>query len=439
MTERVVSLSRFQADLSQSLAKRGKHLLESDQLAKEMASLEPLEAYFIIKELGVDDAGPLLRHATREQLQTFVDLDCWNDDHPDDVEIDAWLAPFAAQGPQALAEAFLKLDEELQVWFLRNSLYIWEPEEAESEPEPIRGLVRRTTDDGFFVIQHRSDTLREVDPMLVVSALYSVDLQEAFRLMTAARWELNSPLEEQAFQFRSARVESLGFPQRSEAMALFTPPPTAPRPPVLPKLTQRTPIPALYAAPLSEGSLLTRALEQVKNDDRLAFYEERLRNVINRAVVAYGRTPRDVRQAASIAERVRDVISLGLEHLLSPDEPLASPNDLGHGAAAAALLEQWDLADVFRHGHALVAPLRERALQIVADPVVAHELNRPETESEDYGPDRMDREFLRALADMPPTYAGWDTLQPSNRRAFANKREIEDAAQRLEAIAQKMG
>ena len=61
-------------------------------LARKVARLEPLEAYFIVKELGVSDAMPLLRFASAEQLQAIVDLDCWVEERPDPAELDAWLA-----------------------------------------------------------------------------------------------------------------------------------------------------------------------------------------------------------------------------------------------------------------------------------------------------------------------------------------------------------
>src|SRR5437867_3755631 len=101
----VVTLSRFRAELSRALSRRGKRMLEAADLSDQVQALEPLEAYFIVKELGVGDAAPILLHATFEQLKTFIDLDCWSGDRPNLQEIDAWLAVFAAEGFEALARA----------------------------------------------------------------------------------------------------------------------------------------------------------------------------------------------------------------------------------------------------------------------------------------------------------------------------------------------
>ncbi len=72
-----------------------------------MQALEPLEAYFIVKEVGLESALPILKAATPEQLQAFVDLDCWVNSTPDAIELDGWLSAFASEGPEALASAFV--------------------------------------------------------------------------------------------------------------------------------------------------------------------------------------------------------------------------------------------------------------------------------------------------------------------------------------------
>ena len=117
-----VSLARFRQDLSRSLSRRGKQLLESTNLAQAVSKLAPLETYFIVKELGIEDATPILLNASRTQIQTIIDLDCWTGDRPDPLDLDAWLAPFAALGKEALNLAFFTLDHELQIVFWPSPL-----------------------------------------------------------------------------------------------------------------------------------------------------------------------------------------------------------------------------------------------------------------------------------------------------------------------------
>ena len=72
--------SIIERDIERALSRRGKALLEAPDLARQVGELEPLEAYFMVKELGLESAVLILLAASEEQLKTFVDLDCWNQD-----------------------------------------------------------------------------------------------------------------------------------------------------------------------------------------------------------------------------------------------------------------------------------------------------------------------------------------------------------------------
>ena len=118
--------SIVERDIERALSRRGKALLEAPDLARQVGELEPLEAYFMVKELGLESAVLILLAASEEQLKTFVDLDCWNQDELSVEDLDAWLAPFAAIGPEPLVDAFNNLDEEIQHVFLKENLLIFE-------------------------------------------------------------------------------------------------------------------------------------------------------------------------------------------------------------------------------------------------------------------------------------------------------------------------
>jgi len=54
----IIELTPFRADLTRALARRGERLLASSELTDEVAALEPLEAYYIIREIGLEQALP---------------------------------------------------------------------------------------------------------------------------------------------------------------------------------------------------------------------------------------------------------------------------------------------------------------------------------------------------------------------------------------------
>ncbi len=416
----VITLSRFRADIARAFERRGKRLLEAADLAERVPALAPLEAYFIVKELGVADAGPILRHVSGEQLRVFVDLDCWQGDRPDAAEIDAWLAPFASLGKEALALAFLCLDSELQVVFLGESLQIHDARDGEP-PELGPDTPRWTTPDQFFIVDALEVDRREVHPFHLIEALYAHDLHEAFRLLTAVRWELKSPQEEEAYRLRCGRMEDLGFPSRQAALALFAPP-TAAATGSAPA-TEVTSLPALYADALVDASLFSRALGRVDDVALLRRLESGFVYLVNAAVVAYGEQPRDLAHVIEIAGRVRDTLSLGLEIEAGSDDQ-----------GAAQHLRRRPLGELFRVGHAEVMKLARTAAALAARPEVATWLER---DGGDHDPDHVDRAFLRALTAARPLHAGFDALAPGRNQAFATRGELSDATARLAALGRR--
>jgi len=192
-------------------------------------------------------------------------------------------------------------------------------------------------------------------------------------------------------------------------------------------------LPALYAKPLLDDALLTRALTQINDEALLARIECSLVYLINAAVVAYGENLQDLGHATDVAARARDTLSLGLEGLLSPAGPHPDVTAPATAAAAAKLLAQWHLHDIFRHGHAKAAQLGRAARALAADPVLAAWVER-QHEGNEYSEERSDRAFLRALLLPRPLLAGFDPLAPERLRAFASLRELADAEIRLDRV-----
>ncbi len=429
-----VHLSRFRADVSRALASRGKSLLTAPDLPARVRALEPLEAYFVVKELGVDDALPILRHTSPEQIQAFIDLDCWDGDQPDPIEIDAWLATFAAEGKASLAAAFSALEPEIQILFLKHAVRVWDAR-SDEVPPALKTTPRLTTPDGFFVIDANHSDRFEINVLSLLDGLYAHDVGEAFRLITAVKWELASPLAERAFQFRSNRLEDLGFPKPEDAHAIFAKPPAAPPPETLAPVPTR--LPAIYAAPLSESSLLARALGRIGEPELLTTAESDLVYLINAAVIAFGEGPKDIGHVTDVAERVRDTVSLGLEVLIAGAEPLPFPEGEQAADRAAALLRTWPVREVFRHGHQVVAHLRTTAAALAEDPEVRAWLATVETDATDYGAERRDRELVRALLLPAPLYAGFDPIVPEKRKAFGSRQEVAAAEAALDRLARR--
>jgi hypothetical protein len=450
--DNVVNLSRFRADATRALGRRGQALLMAADLPQQVAAMAPLEFYYVVKELGVEDGQAILQHGSAEQLQACCDMDCWDKDDFAPVELDAWLAGFMAQGKEALAHAFLQIDPELQVLFLAESLAIYDVR-SEPVPEMPDSVPYKQTLDAFFALYAVTEE-REVPPFLLVDALYAHSIDTAFALLTAAKWEVLSETTETAYQFRRGRLQDMGFVDPADAARLFAPPPRQLTPTVSAGVAaidspSGLRLPGLYAEALVDTSTrLGRALAHVSAAHMVARLQGELVALINMATVAYGNATRDLGGVLRVATYVRDTLSLGLEVLLhTPGEATAvveagAEGDVSGYAAdeadlqAAALVTQRPLVHVFQAGFAAVRPLHQAARTLVADPVVATWLDAGVHPDDD--PQGSDRAFLRSLAQGRPLWAGWDPLRPEQTRAWHSRADVAQCQARLDTLAGRL-
>ncbi|MDG4474711.1 DUF6178 family protein [Thiovibrio frasassiensis] len=440
MTEsNIIELTSFRADLARSLTRRGERLLVAADLADEVATLEPLEAYYIIRELGLDQALPILRELSHEQLQACLDLDCWTRYDFSVENLDEWLAPFAAIDPETLAQTFLSLDYVLQLLFLTQSVTVYDPDtdQVPPEDETRETTARAMTPDGFYLLELKNpEQTRKVHPFGLLDAMYQYDPTATHRLMSEVRVDLPTQIEEEALRFRSGRMQDLGFADPGEASTLFSKPPSRqPMPrPQEPLDSPVTRLPSVYAAPLLETTLLQRALTLVTDPQSLSRLQQELVWAINSAIIAYGEKPQDIEQITDTVKRVRDTISLGLESLLALQEPPCQREVAEAAAKAAELLEIWPMTDLFRHGYGATMVLQEEMRQAMAEPRFAEWYNLADTEQSDEPADRLERAFVAGLLKRQPLRGGFDPGNAETVRAFATLAEVSAAQVRLKRL-----
>ena len=431
---KVVSLSAFRSSLSRSLRRRGENLLESANVEEKIAALEPVEAFLIIKEMGPANAQLLLRQASQEQMQAFIDLDCWRKNKPSVKDIDLWLASYAQQDVTLLAEAFQRLDDELQILFLMDTLEVYDLRNEEEPADESDDDVLIKTPDDLFLIRFTPKNERHVDPILLLNSIYKDDAAEAHQLLMAVKWELKSPLEEGAFHFRNGRLEDLGFPSAEQAQRIFVAPHQGQKIKV-----QRgqhkgaSSLPALYAQPFTETSLFALCVARINDADVLEDIQKELGLLINCAIIAYGESPQDIEHIGEIATTVRDTLSLGLEVLLAENlDALESYSDdileAGEQVIAKNSLEQ-----LFRYGFQPLRDLQGQAQKLFDDPVFSAWFQQDDETQEA----KCDRAFLSGLLFAHPALSGFEKLDPHKQKAFSKKSEIDDAQKRLDMFFHK--
>jgi len=441
MPDNIIELTPFRADLTRALTRRGERLLAATDLAAEVAGLEPLEAYYIVREIGLDQALPVLLALSPEQLTACVDLGCW-ERHDFAVDsLDEWLNAFALAGAETLARTFFGLDYVVQLLFLTQTVTVYDPDTDQiPEVDEEQAESRAVTPDGFYLLELKSNAPLKLHPFTLLDALYQYDPVAAYQLLGQVRVDLPTQIEEEALHFRNGRMQDLGFVTPDEAAVLFSRPgrqQPLPRP-KHPMDSAATRVPSVYAGPLIENTLLQQALSLVTDQECLARLEQEIVWAINSAIIAYGEKTQDIDQVTAIAERVRDTISLGLEALLSQSNGEIPPDDASSVAQAAQLLELWCITDLFRHGFAATLGLKQAAQQAMREPAFRAWYELPESEQSDAPGDRLERAFVTALLGRQPMRSGFDLADAEQVKAFAHLDEINVAQVRLQRLATRL-
>ncbi|MBA3014059.1 MAG: hypothetical protein KKD63_10555 [Proteobacteria bacterium] len=441
MTSNIIELTRFRADLTRALTRSGERLLNAQDQAAQVSALEPLEAYFIARELGFDQARPLLLHMTEGQIQACIDLTCWHSHDFQPVALAEWLAVFADEGAITLAQTFFALDSEVQIIFLGKTLvvYSFEDDQIPDPEDDLEEKIRAMTPDSLYLLEIKIDDPMPINVLGLVGALYQHDADEAHHLIAAVRWEMQSQIEENALRIRSGRMHEFGFIAPDEAAILFSPPKKQPPSRALePEQCAVTRLPALYAQVLGESNLLVQAMARITDQAYLSRLEQELVWSINTAIIAYGETPKDIEYVADIAMRVRDTISLGMEALLTKEVSGRQGDIVIDATQAGDLIKTWSMQDLFRHGYAATAILRSEVQQALSLSLVHDWYSMMEMDQSDEPGDRLDRAFISALLARHPLVGGFDQANEERVRAFASLADIASAQARLKRLIARL-
>lgn len=437
----IIELTPLRADLTRALARRGERLLASTNLAEEVATLDPLEAYYIVREIGLDQSLPILLELNQEQMEACVDLDCWNRYDFTVDSLDEWLTAFSLAGPESLAEAFLSLGYVVQLLFLAKTVTVYDPDtDLVPEQEKEQGKLRAMTPDGFYLLELKTEMALRIHPFTLLDAMYQYDLAATHQLLSEVRVDLSTQIEEEALRFRNGRMQDIGFVTPEEASVLFSRPVVQKLSPQPQKLRESASVhvPSVYAGPLKETTLLQQALSLITDRECLSRIEREIVWTINSAIIAYGEKTKDTTQISDIAERVRDTICLGLEALLSKQNPDCLLEGAEAAAKASVLLEDLYITDLFRHGFATTHGLQQEVRQALQEPRFRAWYDLSDANQSDDPEDRMDRAFVVALLGRHPLQGGFDLAGGEAVKAFTCLADIAVAHVRLKHLVARI-
>ncbi len=373
-------------------------------------SLATGELYYLICDVGRQDAWALVELASDDQLQGIFDIDLWSAHEP---RLDRWLGWLdvanEADLDQALRLAKLTEPELLQLFILKNVSVHTKDLELDTVPDQLQILP--TPDGEFIVTYDRDHPLADRFPQLL-KLLWAADMPKMLDVFQTVRFELPATVTELLLHFRRGRLEEMGFTSADEAAAVYAwLDPARVRREVREQLAE---LPALLNPSLGRvaedlvlhgveaPSLLAAALDGLEPEER-SRVAEALTYLIHKVFMAWTGDLSLTDQLPAVGRHATALVNLGLGHVA--DE---SP------ATATEVLRRIWPERLFRVGYTLTVELGRRARHLQARSGVPEGLNL-------FG-ERVD-EALAGLGRLRPVY--FEGLDGGGRLGF---RDIESQA-----------
>lgn len=345
--DKQLALSGLRRQLAQLPArKRLDALVESPEAGALVRSLPAEDLYLTIQEVGLADATELVQLASPAQFRTFVDLAGWKRDRLEPHTVLTWLRAARGDEPEDFLRKLRAVDLEVLEYVLHELTVVHDLEE---NPDVNPEGVTLETPEGRYLVEFKVEGAELSGLRALVNDLIAENPFESVRLLEAVRWEVPSELEETAYQFRSARLQDLGFPPLEDAMSLFS----------------RVDVPAPAASGAGTALAPERGqvdwlgaafsgLTEVERDN----LEDELRGVSNAALVAELADPGDLDALRRVGEMVRDYLSLGFETLTGGDP-----------SRATDVVHEMPLRRVFQVGFTVTLRLKYRADRLMKQPL----------------------------------------------------------------------
>ena len=333
-------------------------ILDQPQPAALVHAFAEEELHFLIHDIGVDDALPLLALASNRQWEYMLDMETWRKDRLDYPQATIWLKRLLRADPKRLIRwCFDEKSEFLELYLFRNiELYIRESDETTAE---MKGDYF-SDDDTYYVrpvdypvntpAEEREKSQRDALLGELLRRLSVADYPRYQALLTEAAGVIPAETEEELYRLRTVRLAEKGFLPFHEAIGVYQPL----RPGDLAARGKKVlgmrepesgqlPAPSLAAAFLDGDNLFVRGLKSIDDPVVLVQLQGELAGLCNQVITADRQTIHGRDQLGAVVAKVSGYLSIGLERT-------ADKRPTHRDTSAAALLRRHPLADLFRIG-----------------------------------------------------------------------------------------
>ena len=344
-------------------------ILDHPQPAALVHSFPEEDLHFLIHDLGLDNALPLVGLASNRQWEFMLDMEVWKKDQLNYPLATTWLQLLLRADPDRLVKwCFDERLEFLELYLFRNiELRVRESDQFSSDLDD--GFF--TDDDTFYV--RFVDFPAATPESSAAKALRNEMLRQLLRRISVfdhPRYQglllesvslIPVETEEELFRMRNVRLAEKGFMPFHEAVGVYQPlgpgdlsargkkairPPSSDDP--------RFPVPQFAATFLDGDNLFVRALKGIRDVHVIQQLQGELAGLCNQVISADQAAIRNRNQLKKVVSKVSGYLGIGLERMT---DSTAKKQE----SMAAALLQRHLLADIFRNGFGSALQLKWKA------------------------------------------------------------------------------
>jgi len=205
--------------LSAPWIKRQQLIMLDENPTKLVQALPEDEIYWTIKEIGADDALPIISRLSFDQLQYSIDIDCWIKDLIDMAGVSHWLRMLLRCREENVLEWVTRTDERFLNFAFKKLFNVFRLSDDLDQTE-ASDLLPSWTIDGLYYFQFADDEARQI-AIPFLHLLYKTDSSYFYYLMENTKWVSAVELEEDALRMRQRRMAEQGFPELEEAWPVY--------------------------------------------------------------------------------------------------------------------------------------------------------------------------------------------------------------------------
>jgi hypothetical protein len=350
-------------------------ILQHPQSAALVHSFPEADLHMLIKDLGAEDAMPLLALASGRQWEYLLDIEGWQRDRIDMRSLVHWMSLLLEADPRRFVPWSLSEKIDLVEYCLFKNIEV-RIREHDQDPSDF-GEEYFTLDNTYFVrLQAPEENLPPEGIDADQRQRFLKQLLEEFarhdhatfqRLLLEATHLLPAETEEEAYRWRTVRLAEKGLVPLEEAIAIYRPlraeqarRRSSAEPEAQGEEMVLASVPIYPFHQLKDGSLFAGALLAVEEGPWLQQLQFEFASLCNRMVVADQKSIRDRAALMGIVRKACGFISMGLEKMLPQTED-RKPGEL------AAWLQRHYLEDLFRVGFGCAVELKWQVEKWIAD------------------------------------------------------------------------